>query len=166
MARRSRFKVEKMKRQVKVAKVLRKNPYLSHSELAKVLKVSPSTIGADIAEIKANCVRMSTEDFLFHRNRVLREIHDMKQKCLTQLNKLRMEPSKGTRWVEEYTKLIEKEARILGLYAPELRIMALKRLDPDNVDKEQRDAAINAAAYGQDSEIIDITPLQIAYDEN
>lgn len=167
MSKKSRQSLIKADRQAKVAKILRQNPYLSTKELAKILKIAPSTLRADIQDIKLNFVKMSTEDFLFHRNRVLREIQDMKKRCITQLNKLKGQPTKGARWIEEYTKLIEKEAKILGLYAPELRLLAIKKVDGDILDKHNRDAAIDAALFGVDSgDVIDILPKMISHETN
>jgi len=77
-------------------------------------------------------------------------------------------PHQGSRWMDEWNKLVEKEIRMLGLNAPERVMLSIK----DDFTKEERDAAINAALYSMD--IIDITPdnmkqipnLQLESDEN
>jgi len=58
----------------------------------------------------------------------------------------------GTRWIEEWTKLIEKEAKILGIYSPDRKIIA--HIDT-SFTKEQRDAAVKAALLVED--VIDVS---------
>jgi len=155
----SQMALIKLDRQSKVAKFIRKNPYLSAQELGKLLGVAKATITKDIREIKINVAKMTVDDFRFHQNRVLREIQDMKKLCLRKLARLSKRPEAGARWVEEFTKLIEKESKILGLYAPEMRVLAIADLTKDVVGAAHRDKAIDAIMYGHDSGIIDVTPI-------
>lgn len=153
--------VAKESRQLKVAKILRKNPYCTVREIAGILKAGKSTISADIKEIKLKVAQVTVDDFRFHQNRVLRDIQDMKALCLRRLRKLSKDATKGTRWVEEFTKLIEKEAKILGLYAPEMRILAIADMSKGILGANDRDHAINSVMYGIESGVIDIEPSEI-----
>lgn len=158
----SRKAILKMDRQATIAKFIRKNPYLSNAELGKILGVAKATISKDIREIKMNVVKMTVDDFRFHQNRVLREIQEMKKLCQRKLKSLAKQPTAGARWVEEFTKLVEKESKILGLYAPEMRVLAIADLTKDVIGPVERDAAIDAIMFGKNSGIIDVTPITTA----
>jgi hypothetical protein len=58
--------------------------------------------------------------------------------------------------MEEWTKLVEKECKILGIYAPDRQMVAHLDATKD-FSKEQRDAAVNAVLFGS-KKIIDVTP--------
>jgi transposase len=128
-------------RRVKVAAFLKKNPYIRHAVIAKALGVSRSTITRDIREMNEELKAQTMDDFMVQRKRVLNEIQKMKRKCMRSLDKF-TDKTKGSRWVEEWSTLVEKECKILGLYAPE-RIFVGAALGGE-ISPEQKDAAVDA----------------------
>ena len=74
---------------------------------------------------------------------------------LYRLNKLAKNPHQGSRWLEEWNKLLEKECKILGVYAPDRLLIK----EESQFDKVSEDAAIDAFALSLGSDIIDITPM-------
>jgi hypothetical protein len=124
-----------------VAQFLKKNPYVRHATIAKALDVSRSTITRDIREMNEEIKRETLDDMLIQRKRVLNEIQKMKRRCIRNLNKY-VDKTKGSRWVEEWSTCVEKECKILGLYAPE-RIFIGAALGGE-ITPQQKDAAVDA----------------------
>ena len=142
---------QKLQRQTRIAKILAKNPYAMHDEIADILNVSVSTVNKDINEIN-NALNQETMISTFvHRKRILEEINTKKRLCSEKFAQCRGATA-GTRWIEEWTKLIEKEAKILGIYSPDKKIVA--HIDT-SFTKEQRDAAVKAALLVE--EVIDVS---------
>jgi len=142
----------KAKRQSDVARILSENPYMKHSEIAAILKVSQTTISKDVNEINRTLHNETMIMTFIHRNRLLEEIRRKKRLCSERLAESR--GMKGTRWLEEWTKLVEKECKILGIYSPDKRIIA--HIDTGKFSKEERDAAVRAALLVED--VIDVDP--------
>jgi DNA-binding MarR family transcriptional regulator len=138
-------------RRKKIMDAMREHPGLSQLELAEIIGVDRSTISRDMRVIADELRIQTSEDFMIHRDRVLREVQANKDECMRRLS-LCKNPHQGSRWMDEWNKLVEKEIRMLGLNAPEKLMLAIK----DEFSKEERDAAVNAALAGID--MIDITP--------
>jgi DNA-binding MarR family transcriptional regulator len=134
---------------------IKENPGLSHAELAEIVGCDRSTIARDLRAISDELRIQTTEDFMLHRERVLREVQANKDECMRRLNACK-NPAQGSRWMDEWNKLIEKEIRMLGLHAPEKLMLSIK----DEFSKEERDAAVNAALAGMD-DVIDVLPESI-----
>jgi hypothetical protein len=152
----------KQKRQVvttdrrrKVAEIYRNNPYIEARDVAEILDVKTSIINNDVREINRLLNIETVEEWNLHRQRILREVSKNKTRCMTKLSKCRGATA-GTRWMEEWTKLVEKECKILGIYAPDRQMVAHLDATKD-FSKEQRDAAVNAVLFGS-KKIIDVTP--------
>jgi DNA-binding MarR family transcriptional regulator len=144
-------KYKNAKRRAQIMEVMREKPGLSQLELAEIIGCDRSTISRDMRTIADELRIQTSEDFMIHRDRVLREIQGNKDECMRRLT-LCKNPHQGSRWMDEWNKLVEKEIRMLGLNAPEKLMLAIK----DEFTKEERDAAVNAALAGMD--VIDITP--------
>jgi predicted DNA-binding transcriptional regulator YafY len=145
----ARFK--KLQRQNRIAKVLAKNPYTRHDEIADMLNVSVTTVNKDVNEINTALNQETLISTFIHRQRILEEINSKKRLCSEKFAQCRGAMA-GTRWIEEWTKLIEKEAKILGIYSPDRKIVA--HIDT-SFTKEQRDAAVKAALLVED--VIDVS---------
>jgi DNA-binding CsgD family transcriptional regulator len=150
-------KLKVARRRKKILELMRKNPDYTYAELAEVIGVSRMTIANDMRKINEEVNMQTVEDFMIHRQRVLTEIWEKKNLCMDRLNKLK--PHQGARWMEEYSKLLDKEIRVLGLYAPEK--MMIKH--SQEASKEQRDAAVNAAlgVVTENPTVIDLVQKQI-----
>jgi len=142
-------------RRKEVIRIFRENPHIRASEIAKTLNVNPATIYKDIHDLTEELRIENPKTWHVHRERMLLSLNKMMKACQDKFELCRGATS-GSRWVEEWTKLFEKEAKILGIYSAEKSIHAHVNLD-DIVGKEQRDAAINALIRKQE-DIIDITP--------
>lgn len=142
---------QKLQRQTNIAKILSKNPHVTHADIAEMLGVSQTTVNKDVGEINRALHNETMISAFIHRNRVLQEIAKKKQLCSERLAQF-VDPSKGTRWIEEWTKLLEKECKILGIYSPDRKIVA--HIDSGRFTKEEKDAAIKAALLVED--VIDV----------
>ena len=163
----NKHKFQLADRRKRLLDCIQANPGLTHAQLGEAVGCDRATISRDLRAIADELKLQTTEDFMIHRDRVLREIHGNKFECMRRLNECKS-PHQGSRWMDEWNKLVEKEIRMLGLNAPERVMLSIK----DDFTKEERDAAINAALYSMD--IIDITPdnmkqipnLQLEEDKN
>jgi len=148
--------LRKHQRQTQVAKMLSKNPYMRPDEIAEKLNFSVGTIRGDIAEINRALHNETLVSAFVHRNRILEEITAKKKLCSEKLAQCRGATA-GTRWIEEWTKLVEKECKILGIYSPDRKIIA--HIDTAKFTKEEKDAAIKAALLVSGKEdTIDVEP--------
>ncbi len=154
-------KLQIAQRRRKLIDLIRENPDYNTRELAEVLGVNKGTVSRDLKKINEELNMQTTEDFMIHRNRILNEIHIHKKLCMERLQKLHHSPHQGSRWMEEWSKLLEKEIRILGVNAPDK--MMIKH--SQELTKEQKDAATNAAlgVIEDNTAVIDITPKQIEH---
>ena len=148
----SNSKLIKLQRQTKISRILSKNQYISHGEIAEMLGISAVTVGKDIAEMNNQLSKETMFSTFVHRARILQEISEKKRLCSERLASFSNSPTKGSRWLEEWTKLIEKECKILGIYSPDKRIVA--HIDTANFSKEEKDAAVKAALLVED--VIDV----------
>lgn len=157
MSKKSNIQLAKASRQAKVAEIFIENPYITPLEIAEMLSVSSEVIDKDVKEMTKRLNKVSVNTYEMHRERILKEISNMKSECRTKLRRCRGAQA-GTRWVEEWTKLTEKECKILGIYAPK-RAMAMVAHVGDGgelLSKERRDAVIDAMLEGHDTGIIEI----------
>jgi DNA-binding MarR family transcriptional regulator len=146
-------------RRKKLIALIRENPDYQQGDLAEMMGVNRSTVSRDLKEINEELNMQTVEDFMIHRHRILSEIQENKELCMERLKRLANSPHQGSRWMEEWNKLVEKEARIFGLYAPDK--MMIKH--SQEFSKQEKDAAVNAAlgVVEDNPTIIDLTP-QIA----
>jgi len=143
-------------RRQEVIRIFRENPHVRTAEVAKTLNVKRSTINNDINELAEELRHENPQNWHLHRERMLLSLNNMMKKCMDKLELCRGATS-GTRWVEEWTKLFEKEAKILGVYSADRTIVGHVDLDKI-ITKEQRDASLDALIGGQQKGMIDITP--------
>lgn len=146
----------KQMRHSEVLKIFKEKPHVRTSDIAKTLNVSSDLISRDIRELTEELKQTNPQAYLLHRERMLLKLNKMMKKCENKL-KLCRGATSGTRWIEEWTKLFEKEAKILGIYSPDKTVHAHINLE-DVISKEQKDAAIRGLILGQEEGIIDITP--------
>lgn len=155
MAMAQNLELMKHERREKLLKIIKNNPHIRSSALAKKLGVKKSTINNDIRELTDELKDLNPQTYHLHRERMLNNLHRMMKHCEKKLNMCRGATA-GTRWVEEWTKLFEKEAKILGVYTPDRSIVG--HVDLDNmISKEQRDAAMDAIIIGKKKGLIDAT---------
>lgn len=152
------IKLTKVSRQAKVAEIFIDDPYITPAEIASILSVPSSVIRSDVKEMTRKLNKTSIDTYEMHRERILKEINGMKVACKAKLARCRGAQA-GTRWVEEWTKLTEKECKILGIYAPK-RAMAMvahvSGSEKELLSKERRDAVIDAIVVGHKTGIIEI----------
>jgi transcriptional antiterminator len=149
-------KIKIAQRKKQLITLMRTFPDMNQQELADELNVNRSTVQRDLKEINEELNMQTVEDFMVQRQRILSEIHEKKQLCMDKLKALNHSPHQGARWMEEYSKLLEKEIRIYGIYSPEK--MMIKH--SQEFTKEQKDAAVNAAigVIEKNTTVIDLTP--------
>ena len=123
-------------RRQKITQILAKDPNVPQYQIAKMLGVDKSTISNDIKEMNDSLNIENVDAWALHRVRVLREIEANKQKCMERMEKLK--PHQGARWMEEWTKLIEKEIKILGISSPEKLMVHQETV----IKTEEHDAAV------------------------
>jgi len=147
--------LKKEARRKEVIRIFRENPHIRSSDVAKTLNVSLDTIALDLRELTEELKRENPENWHMHRERMLLGLNRMMKACEDKFELCRGATS-GSRWVEEWTKLFEKEAKILGIYSAERTVVG--HVDLQVISKEQRDASIDALIGGQQKGMIDITP--------
>jgi hypothetical protein len=146
----------KQTRRKEVLRIFREKPHVRASDIAKTLNVKTKVISNDIRELTEELRIENPQAWHMHRERMLLNLSRMMNSCEKKFNKCRGATS-GSRWVEEWAKLFEKEAKIVGVYAAEKTVHAHINV-ADILSKEQRDASIRALISGQEKGIIDITP--------
>lgn len=143
-------------RRKKIILMINENPGITQNELADALNTTRSTISRDFKQLSEEAKLLNNEAWLIQRERVLRDITVKLQMCEDRLTSLAASPTKGTRWMEEWRKLKDMEARIHGLYAPDRLLIK----EEQTFDKDQEDASVEAVmASMQIDDIIDITPM-------
>ena len=153
----------KQVRRKEVLRIFREKPYVRAADIAKTLDVQTKVISRDIRELTEELKKENPEVWYMHRERMLLDLNKMMKACKKKFDLCRGATS-GSRWIEEWTKLFEKEAKILGVYAAEKTVHAHVNV-ADVISKEQRDASIRALILGQQKGIIDITPDETAKTE-
>lgn len=145
-------------RKKKLIDLMRQFPDMNQQEIADELGVNRSTVSSDLKQINEELNMQTVEDFMVQRHRILSEIHEKKELCMHKLDQLKNHAHQGARWMEEYSKLLEKEIRIYGIYSPEK--MMIKH--SQEFSKEQKDAVVDAAlgVVEKNPTIIDLRPLQ------
>lgn len=141
-------------RRQKIAEILVHDPHKTRTQIARMLGVSRYTVAQDIKALTEELNMRTMEDIMLHRERILREIRKQKLECQDRLRRC-TNPTQGARWQQEWTNLLEKECKILGMFMPEKIIDASQKKEK-TITKAERDAAVNAIF---ESEIIDVTPL-------
>jgi predicted transcriptional regulator len=154
--RKAKKRMKLAERRKRVAEAMRENPTATQSEIAKLVGVDHATISRDIKVITEEYRLQTSEAFMVHLDRTLRELETMKGVCVNRLNRLKSEAHRGTRWMEEWTKLQQLEIKLLGLNAPEKFIVEKH----DGFTKQEKDDAMKAA-LGLDDDIIDISVIDV-----
>jgi hypothetical protein len=148
--------IVKFDRQKQIADFFRRNPYSTIHEASKALSITDHIVKDDLAEMAKTLKNETISTYEIHRSRILKDIADVKQKCLKKL-KLCRGALAGTRWIEEWTKLTKQEAKILGLYAPERAMSLVAHVDGrENMTKEKRDAIVEAILVGDREGVIEV----------
>ena len=144
-------KVQRAVRRKKIIMLLRENAGYTHQDLADKLGCNRGTISSDLKAIDAELTIQNREDFMLHRDRILRELQGNKDECMRRLSACK-NPAQGSRWMEEWSKLTEKEIRMLGVNMPErLHITA-----EEVASKEDQDKAVDAVIGFLDDDVIDV----------
>lgn len=156
-------KFNTMQRRKELARLLKDNPGLTQREASSLLGVTRETIQNDIKVMTEEMQLQSREHFMMHRDRILRELQGAKIECMDRLNRLSA-AHQGSRWMQEWQMLLEKEIRMLGLNAPEKLLIGKGE---EIIDKRSRDAAYKAAIAQvgiNDDDIIDVEGEEIVED--
>jgi DNA-binding CsgD family transcriptional regulator len=161
-------KVQRAQRRKKIIMLLRENPGYTHQDLADKLSCNRGTISSDLKAIDAELTIQNREDFdaeltiqnredfMLHRDRILRELQSNKDECMRRLNAC-SNPAQGSRWMEEWSKLTEKEIRMLGVNMPE----RLHITNEEIASKEDQDKAVDAVIGFLDEDVIDVEAEEI-----
>jgi hypothetical protein len=121
---------------------VRENPNWTHQELADYLGCGRDAVTRDLQEITKDLQKMNTQAFQVHWQRMAMEIQANKSLCLEMLKESRKaKKGSGSRWLEEMTKLMALEIKLLGLDKFDPGLGA----DRAVFDKKERDAAVDAA---------------------
>lgn len=131
-------KISSLDRQHRILEHLRNDPSLTNAQIAAMMGVDKATIGKDLRLLSEEFQTSNISNFELQRSRILNEIRMNKIECMRRLRNLGNE--KGSRWMEEWTKLTEKEMKIVGVGLNET--LTIER--GKSFDKVQHDAAINA----------------------
>ena len=145
-------------RRRKIIACIQENPSMTQAQLGKMFGVNRCTISRDFKGITEDLKIQNMEGWIVQRERILREIQVNKEKCMARLKKLGGDAAKGSRWMEEWTKLLQVEIRILGIQSPEKLLLNSTK----EFSKVEEDAAIDAAMLDMDDSVIDITPRLIS----
>lgn len=151
IAKENRKKLQMADRRKRVAQAMRDNPSATMKEIGEIVGCDHTTVSRDVKVITEEYRLQTSEAFMIHLDRSLREIEIMKDVCINRMNRLKSQAHQGTRWMEEWTKLKQLEIKLLGLNAPEKFIVEKH----DGFTKQERDDAIKAA-LGIDDDVIDI----------
>ena len=127
-------------RRRKILAMMQNDPGIRQMDIAKKLKVDRSTIGHDLRSMSEEIKLHNTESWQIQRDRILAEIHQKKAVCEDRMQRLSKHPHQGSRWMEEWQKLLDKESKILNIYSPDRLLIEEKQ----QFSKEQEDAAIDA----------------------
>jgi DNA-binding CsgD family transcriptional regulator len=125
-------------RQHRILEHLRADPSLTNAQLAAMLGVDKATISKDLRNLSEEFKTSNISNFELQRERILNEIRMNKIECMRRLRGLG--DREGSRWMEEWTKLTEKEMKIVGIGTNET--LTIER--GKSFDKIQHDAAIAA----------------------
>ena len=156
-----KYNIQERRRQVLA--MIQKNPGIRQFDIAKKLGCDRSTVSHDLKAMSEEIKLQNSEAWQLQRDRVLTQIHEKKALCEDRLRRLHSNAHQGSRWMEEWQKLIDKEAKILGLYAPDKLMIR----DEQTFDKKQEDASIDALmkAAGAAMDIIDLVPVKKKHDK-
>jgi len=152
-----KMRVQRAQRRKEIVMLLREHPGYTHQEMADRLGCTRATISKDLKAIDAELTIQNREDFMLHRDRILREIQANKDLCMAKLLSLAKTPERGSRWMEEWSKLIEKEIKMLGVNMPE----RLHITNEEIASKEDQDKAVDAVVGFLDEDVIDVEPEEI-----
>jgi hypothetical protein len=147
-----------VERRRKIIACIQDNPSMTQGQLGAMFGVNRCTISRDFKAITDDLKIQNMEGWIVQRERILREIQVNKDKCMARLERLSKDAAKGSRWMEEWTKLLKEEIRILGIQSPEKLLLNKTK----EFSKVEEDAAIDAAMLDMDDSVIDITPRLIA----
>lgn len=151
-------KLSIQQRRKKIIALIQNDPGIKQAEIAKKLGTTRGTVGRDIKQMSEEIKYENTDSFLVQRDRVLAELHQKKAICEDRMQRLSAHPHQGSRWMEEWQKLLDKEAKILGVYSPDRLLIK----DEQTFNKEQEDASIDAMlkSVGAQNDIIDLIPVK------
>jgi len=157
---RKKFNVQE--RRKRIVTMIAENPSITQGEMAEVVNVDRATVSRDLKALSEELKIQNQEGWLMHRERVLRELITKQALCEDRLKRLEKSAHQGSRWLEEWRKLKDMEAKILGLYAPDRLLIQ----EHQEFDKDQEDAVVDAAlkAAGFDDSVIDLP--QIEHNDN
>ena len=136
-------------RRERVMHMLAKDPSLTQQKIAKDLGVDRSTIAKDIKEMNESLNVENVDAWALHRARVLREIQSNKLECMDRLRRCG-KAHQGARWMEEWTKLIEREIKILGLASPEKLLIKQEK----TIKTAAHDAAVDGILKSFDMNVV------------
>jgi hypothetical protein len=131
-------KMMSMDRQHRILEHLRQDPSLTNAQLAAILGVDKATISRDLKGLSEEYKNSNIANYELQRERILNEIRLNKIECMRRLRSLG--DREGSRWMEEWTKLTEKEMKIIGIGNND--VLTIER--GKSFDKHEHDAAINA----------------------
>jgi hypothetical protein len=122
--------------------LMKEHPGILFQEIASALGVDRSTVTRDMQELTRQMEVQTREDFSMHQKRLLEDIQIKKGMCMDKLN-LCVSPTSGARWMEEYTKLLNLECKILSMFNPD-KVLPKESKEKLKIGKRERDAAVQA----------------------
>jgi hypothetical protein len=142
-------------RRKKIVQLFNERPTITQGQIAEYLRVNRSTVSRDLKALSHEVKVQNSEGWLLHRERVLRELTDKMDYCEDRMRNLKKRPQSGSRWMEEWRKLKDMEAKILGLYSPDRLLIR----DEQTFDKDQEDASVEAVLQSCQFDI-EISPVK------
>jgi DNA-binding CsgD family transcriptional regulator len=136
-------------RREKIMRMMARDPSMTQRALAKQLNVDVSTISNDIRELNRSLNIENLDAWAVQRARVLREIQANKLECMDRIQRC-TQPTQGARWMEEWTKLTEREIKILGLASPEKLLIKQET----TIKPEAQDAAVDGILKSFDMNVV------------
>lgn len=151
-----KFSIQQRRR--KILSLIQDNPGIRQIDIAKKLNTTRHTISLDLRKMSEEIKYQNTESWMLQRDRILSELQSKKAVCEDRMQRLSKNPHQGSRWMEEWQKLLDKESKILGVYSPD-RLLIKQSTE---FDKDQEDASIDAMlkTMNLDQKIIDVLPTK------
>lgn len=126
-------------RRRRIAEIYAKYPKIKQREVADMLGVDRAQVSRDLKIITQEWQEERITAFEIHLARQLEELEEIKDDCKQRLGRIK-NAHQGSRWTEMQIKCLDRQAKLLGLYAPEKHMIAA-----EVQSKEDRDAVVRAA---------------------
>lgn len=123
---------------------LKKQEY-TKKQIAEMLEIDESTVTRSMQALEKQALQ-EFRDHVEDKRKIIageyEKICYLENICAQRLERTKAHPERGSRWAEEWRKLMERKARMLGLDSAQKYEHAIEE---NPATKEQRDAAVQAA---------------------